>query len=223
MIPENILQDYLNAISDVDRPKTNAIIDKALSEGILPEDIVFQMIIPGIEKMIRGFIQDRDVALSRHFVSTTIANEIVDRLLPLFKVKPGNRGHIVIGNAAGDFHGLGKKIVIGCLQSNMFTVTDVGLNASAEALVNKAVEENAAIIGVSSMMVHTAMGEGGPIKVRELLNERKLSGSIHLIVGGAPYQFDPLLYTKVGADAWGRDGIEAVKICGELTGHKEAL
>ena len=29
-------------------------------------------------------------------------------------------GHVVIGPSHGDFHGLGKKIVIGCLRARMF-------------------------------------------------------------------------------------------------------
>jgi methanogenic corrinoid protein MtbC1 len=31
-------------------------------------------------------------------------------------------------------------------------------------------------------------------------------------VGGAPYLFDERLYLSVGADAWGRNGLEAAQV-----------
>jgi methanogenic corrinoid protein MtbC1 len=48
--------------------------------------------------------------------------------------------------------------------------------------------------------------------VRKILDERKLAGRIKLVVGGAPYRFDPQLYKSVGADAWADDGITAAKV-----------
>lgn len=34
---------------------------------------------------------------------------------------------------------------------------------------------------------------------------------IKLIVGGAPFRFDPELYQKVGADDWALDGVSAAE------------
>jgi methanogenic corrinoid protein MtbC1 len=66
------------------------------------------------------------------------------------------------------------------------------------------------------MMVHTARGEEGCLKVRQLLKERRLEGRIKIIVVGAPCQFDPQFYKTVQADAWSRNGVEAGKIIVEL-------
>ena len=43
------------------------------------------------------------------------------------------------------------------------------------------------------MMVHTARGDLGCRAVRRILHERGLEARIRLIVGGAPYRFDPHL------------------------------
>lgn len=213
---EALFEKYYNAISIVDKQKAFGIIDDALEQGLEAEEIVFKMVVPGIEKMLESFLYKKEVALSRHFLATTMANEIVDKLIPLFKRKAGESGTIVLGSASGDFHGLGRKIVGGCLRANMFEVVDLGLNVPAERFVDKAVETGAGIIGISSMMVHTALSEEGPKKVRRLLRERDLEQSIKLVVGGAPYLFDSELYRKVDADSWAENGIRSVSVIEHL-------
>lgn len=66
------------------------------------------------------------------------------------------------------------------------------------------------------MMVHTTLGEGGCLKVRRILKERGLEDQIKIIVGGAPYNFDPELYTMVQADAWCKNALEAGKVVSSL-------
>ena len=76
-------------------------------------------------------------------------------------------------------------------------------------------------LGVSeaAMMMHTASGEQGAIKVRTILKERGLEDQIKLAVGGAPYKFDPELYKKVGADGWAENGLAAATILRGLIGE----
>ena len=61
------------------------------------------------------------------------------------------------------------------------------------------------------MMTHTARGADGCLGVRRLLRERGLEGRIKIIVGGAPYRFDPGLHHQVEADAWAEDGITGAR------------
>jgi len=67
-------------------------------------------------------------------------------------------------------------------------------------------------------MLHSATGENGSIKVREILTEKKLTSEIKIVVGGAPYKFDKDLYKTVGADAWAYDALSGIKIIGEFMG-----
>jgi len=141
---------------------------------------------------------------------------VTDRLIPLFAAVPEVRGHVVIGTSHGDFHGLGKKIVIGCLKARMFQVTDLGINVAPETFVDQALAVGADVIAISSMMVHTATGERGPKRVRQLLRERGVEDRLRIIVGGAPYRFHENLYLEVGADAWGDTAAQAPEIVASL-------
>ena len=210
------LSAYYDAVFDTDRDRALAVVKRALDEGVSPEEVIFTIVIPCMEKMIGGMMTDSLVTLSQHFLASQIAEEVADTLIPRFKTAPEMQGHIVIGTSFGDFHGLGKKIVSGCLRAKMFQVTDVGINVRPERFVEEALAVGAQVIGISSMMVHTAVGEHGPRRVRELLREQGLEDRIRIVVGGAPYRFHDTLYREVGADAWGVTAIEGADVIARL-------
>lgn len=211
-----VLEDYIAALFDTDKPRALMVIDNALAAGMTPEDAIFTIVIPGIERMIGGMLSDTMVTLSQHFLASQIAEEVTDRLLPLFASTPVVQGLVILGTSHGDFHGLGKKIVGGCLKARMFKVVDLGINIPPERFVSEAQLHQADVIGVSSMMVHTATGEKGARAVRRLLQEQGLESRIRLIVGGAPYRFHPELFREVGADAWADTAAEAPDVVARL-------
>jgi len=215
-IEKQILDSYLTALFDTDKAAALRIVQEALDGGLTPEQVIFEVIIPGMERMIGGMISDNLVTLSQHFLASQIAEEVTDRLIPLFATVPEVQGHVVIGTSHGDFHGLGKKIVIGCLKARMFQVTDLGINVAPEKFVEQALAVGAEVIAISSMMVHTATGERGPKRVRQMLREQGLEDRLRIIVGGAPYRFHENLYLEVGADAWGDTAAQAPEIVARL-------
>ncbi len=213
---EEIVKSYNEAVFDTDRERALEIIHDAVATGVSPEDIIFKVVVPAIDQMIKSISEDFDANLAQHFMTAQIASEVTDEMIPLFKTKPSVLGHIVLGTAHGDMHSLGRRIVSGCLKALMINVTDLGVNVPPEKFVDEAVAHNAEIIGISAMMVHTAKGENGALKVRQILQERGLEDKIKIIVGGAPYRYDPELYKIVGADSWAADGITAGRIITDL-------
>ncbi len=199
---QTIFDAYLEALFDTNKSAALKIVQDSLDQGISPEEMIFDIVLPAMEKMIGGMITNSVVTLSQHYLASQIADEVTDRLIPLFEKVPEVQGHVVIGSSFSDFHGLGKKIVIGCLKARMFNVTDLGLNVTPERFVEEALSQGAEVIGISSMMIHTATGERGPKMVRKLLKEQGLEKKIRIIVGGAPYRYHDQLYRQVGADGW---------------------
>ena len=212
----NVIAAYNEALFDTDRDKALSIIHDAIRQGVTPEDIVFQVVIPAMELMIKSISEDFDTNLAQHFMASQISSQVTDEMVAQFKQSPETVGKVVIGTSHGDMHTLGKRIVSGCLRSLMIEVIDLGVNVSAERFVSAALEHDASIIAISSMMLHTARSEQGCLAVRQLLKEQQLEKRIKIIVGGAPYTWDTDLYKMVQADAWASDGISAGKIIKEL-------
>ncbi len=208
---DDIVKAYRNAIIDTDRDAALRTVADALTKGVTPEEIVFRVVIPTIDAMLQSVCDELGSSLAQHFMTAQISEEVVSQMVPKFEDASHPIGHVVLGTSHGDFHGLGKTIVAGCLRARMIAVTDLGLSVAAEAFVNKALENSAEVIGISSMMVHTARCENGCLKVRQILRERGLERRIKVIVGGAPYRFDESLYRTVGADAWADNAMAAGK------------
>lgn len=209
---EVLKRKFFDAIIDTRRETALKVVNEALDEGYSPESVLFNLLIPTMEDLAEVIRVGHDATLAQLYLASQISAELTEFLTPLFTRPVEVKGTVVIGTAREDFHGLGKKIVIGCLKSRMLNVIDLGLNVAPEAFIETAQKEQAEIIGVSSMMVHTARGPGGPLKIRELINESPLKGRVKLIVGGAPYRFHAQLYREVGADGWAENGLAAVQV-----------
>lgn len=213
---ESYIQSYNDAVFETDKRAALDVVNRALAEGISPEDIVFNLVIPAVEAMMVRIERDPDANLAQHFMTAQIAAEVSENMLAKFSNPPEKIGRVVIGTAYGDMHTLGKRIVMGCLKSLMVDVIDLGTNVSADKFVDAALAVNAQVIAISAMMLHTASGENGSLRVRALLKARRLEDSIKLAVGGAPYRYNRELYVKVGADAWAPDGVTAAKAIVQL-------
>jgi trimethylamine corrinoid protein len=211
-----VLESFREAVCDTDQELALRVVHQAVENGMPAEEVVFRVVIPCIEEMMALGTHDPDANLAQHFMTAQICAEATERMLTLFKQPPEVVGGVIIGTARGDLHSLGKRIVIGCLRSQMVNVVDLGVNVPAERFVDEAVANDAQVIAVSSMMVHTASGENGAIRVRQLLKARGLEARIKLAVGGAPYRFDHGLYRTVGADAWAEDGLSAGRVILDL-------
>lgn len=214
---DQIVADFNEAIFDTDRETALNVIRNAVENGLTPEEVVFDIVTPSLDYFLTGRTGKKmDFNLAQHFMTSQIAAEITEEMVQKFKKPPEIIGRIVIGTAHGDLHSLGKRIVIGCLRAQMIEAIDLGVNVSPEKFVDEAVANNAQVIGISSMMVHTARGENGCIRVREILKQRGLEKKIKIIVGGAPFGFDSELYNVIQADAWAKDGLIAGEIVTKL-------
>ena len=216
---DTIIREYNQAIFDTDRDLALSVVHQAVEQGVSPEQVVFEVVLPALDLMIKAISENMDANLAQHFMAAQIADTVTAEMLAKFKTAPKVVGTVVIGTAQGDMHSLGKRIVMGCLKARMIDVTDLGVNVAPEHFVDEAVAREAEVIAISAMMVHTARGENGCLAVRRLLKARGLEEKIRVIVGGAPYRFDEGLYKRVQADAWAIDGVSAGKVIGDLIGE----
>ncbi len=121
------------------------------------------------------------------------------------------RGKVVLCSVKGDLHDIGKNMVGLMLQVNGFQVIDLGIDVLPKDAIQKAKEENADIIGLSSLMTTSMPYMKECIALRDGFG---LKDRIKVIVGGAP--ITPEYSQQIGADAFGRNAIEGVNRCIEL-------
>ncbi|MBS0194919.1 MAG: methionine synthase [Proteobacteria bacterium] len=119
--------------------------------------------------------------------SARVMKKAVAHLLPFIeaeKLRTGdagkNNGTIVMATVKGDVHDIGKNIVGVVLACNNFEVIDLGVMVPAQAIIDKAREVNAAMIGVSGLITPSLEEMGHVAK------EMQRQGlTIPLLIGGA--------------------------------------
>lgn len=210
-------RDYYQFFKAEESKRCMALLQDALYHGESPAFLLTHVVERTVEKIGKEQI-DAEVPLSEIYISGKIIEESLNLLLPAISAKDEhqhlNLGKIIIGNAFGDYHALGRKIIATFLRMGGFDVIDLGLSVSNQLFVDTAKKEKASIICVSALIIHTAKEI---IELRNMLNKNGLQ-HVKILVGGAPFNFEPRLVAEVKADVMAKNGVEAIKVVKELLG-----
>ena len=118
---------------------------------------------------------------------------------------------MVIGVVEGDTHDIGKNLVRIMLQAAGFEIHDLGRDVAPRRLVDTALEVQADIIAVSTLMTTTMDGMAEVIRI---LNQENVRRDFKVLVGGAPLSH--AFARKIGADGYAANAIEATKLAHQL-------
>jgi 5-methyltetrahydrofolate--homocysteine methyltransferase len=121
-------------------------------------------------------------------------------------------GKVVIGTVKGDLHDIGKNLVGIMLKGAGFEVIDLGADVAPERFVETAEAEGASVVGLSALLTTTMTGMKDVV---ELVRGKGLQDKVKIVVGGAPVSEQ--FARDIGADAYGYDASNAVKIVKSLT------
>jgi 5-methyltetrahydrofolate--homocysteine methyltransferase len=207
----DLFQQISGYLQQGDDEKVGELVQKAINEKHPAKTILDNGLIAGMNIIGEQF-KNHEIFLPEVLLAARAMYAGLDLLKPLFiKEEVPSLGKVIIGTVHGDLHDLGKNLVGIMLKGAGFDVIDLGKDIPAEAFVNRAVEENARIIGMSALLT-TTMPEMR--KVVDLVKERGLQDSIKTIVGGAPLSDDTA--RQFGADAYAYDAANAVEKVKEL-------
>ncbi|MGA7579218.1 MAG: corrinoid protein [Desulfobaccales bacterium] len=133
---------------------------------------------------------------------------------PLLKGEASQpKGTVVMATVKGDLHDIGKNLVSMMLEGAGFRVIDLGVDLSAEKLVEQVAELKPEVLGLSALLT-TTMPEMQ--RVIATFQEGGLRDRVKIMVGGAPV--DAKFAAKIGADGYGKDAAEAVQLAKSLIG-----
>lgn len=171
---------------------------------------IFSELQAGLEEIGKGY---EDPAFRRYFNSDLIVSgrnmkRAIEILKPLLPPKKEGKGLVIIGTVAGDVHDIGKTIFAVTLESDGFIVIDAGVDVPGAMFVEAVRENTPDILAMSSLLTTTlpAMGE-----VMQALADAGLRDTVRVIIGG--HAVSEGFARKIGADAYGRDCIDALRKC----------
>ena len=181
-----------------------------------PLDIIQEELIPALNVVGEGF-EKGTVFLPQLLMSADaakIAFAVIKDVLASSGQEEEKKEKIILATVKGDIHDIGKNIVKDLLENYGFDVIDLGKDVPPEAIVEKAVEENVTLVGLSALMTTTVVSMEETIK---LLREKKPDCKV--MVGGAVLNQD--YADMIGADFYGKDAMQSVHYAQKFFGMVE--
>jgi 5-methyltetrahydrofolate--homocysteine methyltransferase len=179
------------------------LTSQALEEGVSPEAILSEALIPAMEKVGRKF-SEKKIFVPQMLIAAKAMSGALTHLKPFFQsgdVK--TRGTFIIGTVMGDLHDIGKNLVSMMIEGGGWTIIDLGVDVPAEKFIQAVKENPEAVVGLSALLT-TTMSNMEKI-VREI---KESSGSTKILIGGAPVNAG--FCNEIGADHYSPDPQGAV-------------
>jgi 5-methyltetrahydrofolate--homocysteine methyltransferase len=185
-------------------------VKKSVSDGKKPEEIINDSLIPAINQ-VGVYFEEKKYFLPQLIASANTMKMAIDYLEPLLERKGDGQemATIVIATVEGDIHDIGKNLVVLMLKNYGYNVIDMGKDVPCEDIVETAMRENAAIIGLSALMTTTMMRMQDVV---EICKEKGCRSKV--IIGGAC--ITPSFAEEIGADGYSKDAAECVKLVERL-------
>ncbi len=206
-------QAISKAVTEGEDVQARQLVDQALAAKLPLLDILQQGVVAGITRAGELW-KANQYFLPDVILAADAFKAAMEPLTPLLKQNQGGgRGKFVIGVVAGDMHDLGKSLVVAMLTSAGFDVIDLGIDVPQAKFIQAVKEHHPVIVGLGAYM-STTMLEMKPVIAE--LEKQGLRSKVKVMVGGVPTSQE--FADEVGADAWGKDALQAMSQALKLVG-----
>jgi 5-methyltetrahydrofolate--homocysteine methyltransferase len=211
-------------IIDGDREGLTDDLQRAMSQGLAPLDIINDVLLDGMKEVGELFGSGR-MQLPFVLQSAETMKTAVAHLEPFMERKEGessSKGKLVLATVKGDVHDIGKNLVDIICTNNGYEVHNMGIKINIAEMIEKVKEVKADALGMSGLLVKST------IIMRENLQElntQELS-DIPVLLGGAAltrsYVEQDLRGVYDGRVFYGRDAFEGLATLDKIMAMKKS-
>lgn len=212
MSKEDLLKQARQAVMEGDEEAAEAMAHKVIAEGINPVEIINEGLSPAMTEVGDGFANE-EIPLPGVLVAAEAMTKAIEIMEPhIAKEEVAETlGTVVIGTVEGDIHDIGKRIVATMLKVYGFEVHDLGRDVPIDVFVEKAKELKPDILGSSSLMTTTMVGQK---ILEEKLRAEGIRDNLKTMIGGAATTQE--WADKIGCDCYAEDANDTVLKAKEL-------
>jgi methylmalonyl-CoA mutase cobalamin-binding domain/chain len=200
-------------LSELKEQEALDYVKKALDEGVNAMSLMDE----AKEGMgvVGGKFADEEYFIPDLVFSGEILKGVVALLEPHLKAGEGEAkkyGKVIIATVAGDIHDIGKDLVVFMLDVNGFDVIDLGIDTPVQKVVDSVKESGAKVVGLSGFLTLAFQS------MKDTVDAIKEAGfnDVKIMIGGG--QIDNQVKNFTGADAYGKDAMEAVELAKQWIG-----
>lgn len=199
-------------------PAVLELTQQGLAEGMGPDTILFDALIPSLEEVGARF-ERGDFFVPEMLIAGKAMSGALNLLRPLLaETGAESIGTYLMGTVKGDVHDIGKNLVDIMLEGAGFNVIDLGVQVAPEKFIAGILEHKPDIVGMSAFLTTTM--PMFKVNIHEI-TKAGLRDKVIIMVGGAPVTQE--YADAVGADGFAADASTAVRVAKELIKKRRAL
>jgi methanogenic corrinoid protein MtbC1 len=200
-------KDLVKTLADLKEKEALKIVEDRLSSGDDPLSILDDAR-RAVEIVGKRF-SDCEYFIPDLVYSGEILKAITEMVKPKIvkEAEVKRLGKVIVGTVAGDIHDIGKDIVVFMLDVNGFEVLDLGIDVPAQKFVDTIKGTGSSVVGLSGFLTLAFQSMKDTV---EAIKEAGLRNKVKIMIGGG--QIDDQVRNFTGADAYGKDAMEAVKL-----------
>ena len=211
---EELLQKMSDMVFEMEDEEIADVCEEYIEEGYDALDGILHGLVDGMNRASEMYDQEEYFVTDLLLCSDAMYAGL-DVLRPHLPedASVGEAKKAVIGVVEGDTHDIGKNLVKIMMETAGFEMFDLGRDVPLDSFVEKAKEDDADLIMMSTLMTTTMPG------MKEVINKLKEQGirdSIKVMVGGSP--ISQKYAEDIGADGYSRNAVEAVEVAKRLCG-----
>ena len=204
--------DYLDALLRGDRQRATDLVLGAVESGTPLRDVYLQVFQRSQHEIGRLWQMNKIGVAQEHYCSA--ATQLIMSLLYPRVFNSVRAGRTLLAACVqGDLHGIGARIVADFFEMEGWDASYLGADTPTPAIVDMLVQRRADVLALSATMtfhVHAVTAVVAAVRASPACRDVKI------LVGGHPFNIAPDLWREVGADGYGRDAVEAVRVATRL-------
>jgi 5-methyltetrahydrofolate--homocysteine methyltransferase len=213
---ERIIQDIYEGILNGDNITVPQKVESALHAGIPPSVILNDGMITAMAEVGRLF-EEGEYYIPEMLISARSMQAGMALLKPYLTTSGvKSSGRVAIGTVRGDMHDIGKNLVTMMLQGAGFEIKDLGTDVDPNRFIEVIREDKVDIVALSALLTTTMPAMKTII---EALKSAGVRENVKVMIGGAPVTED--YCDQIGADGYGADAGQAVRIAKLLIGERD--
>jgi corrinoid protein of di/trimethylamine methyltransferase len=215
MAHERLFDEMTRAVIDGLPDRARSLAEEALRLDVDPLAAIDQGLKPGMDVVGEGFARG-ELFIPDLMMSGEAMKAAIGALEPEMVRRHAQRqvlGRVVIGTVKGDIHEIGKTLVATMLAANGFEVHDLGVDVSAQDVVDAVRRFDADLVGLSALLTTTVLYQDTVIQT---LREVGVRDQVKVVVGGVPASQE--WAEEIGADGYAENATEAVAVARRLAG-----
>jgi MerR family transcriptional regulator, light-induced transcriptional regulator len=204
---------YMEAALVGHRATALTIALECVRRGLSVPDVYHDLLQP-VQYRIGWLWETNEISVAQEHMATAITQYVVAQLYSQLEIPEERRGRAVVTGVTGEHHQIGGSMVADVLESAGWDVRFLGSHLPHKDILRAVEEHEPRVLGISATMLYNL-----PAVAALTADTRRLFGpDVRVVVGGGAFRAAPGAWRDLGADAYGKDLRDALRVIDSLSG-----